>query len=53
MIQMTWKMTYCGLNSMTNATQTPTKKALTCMMTNEQIQQMFNEDSDNDEFWGF
>ena len=29
-----------------------TKKA-TCMMTHEQITQMFNEDSDDDDFLGF
>ena len=49
---MAWKM-YCGLNSMTNLTQT--KKATTCMMTHRQIQHMFGEESDDDddEFWGF
>ena len=37
------------MNSMINMTLTPTKKATTFMMTYEQIQQMFNEDSDDDE----
>ena len=46
---MAWKMMYCGLNSMTDPTLTPT----TCMMTREQIQQMFSEESDDDEFFGF
>ena len=46
-------MIYSGMNSMTNLTLTRTKKVITCMMTHEQIQQMFNEDSDDDEFLGF
>ena len=50
---MTRKMIYSGMNSMTNLRLTPTKKAMTFMMTHEQIQQMFNEDSDDDEFLGF
>ena len=45
---MAQKMNY-GLNSMTNPTLTP----MTCMMTHEQIQQMFSEESDEDEFFGF
>jgi len=44
-------MIYCGMNSMTNPT--PMKKATRCMMTHEQIQQMFNEASDDDEFFSF
>ena len=36
---------------MTNLT--PTKKVTTYMMTHEQIQQIFNKDSDDDEFLGF
>jgi len=43
-------MIYCGMNSITNLTLTPMKKVMTCMMTHEQIQRMFNEDSDDDEF---
>jgi len=35
---------------MTNLTLTQTKNVMTCMMTHEQI---FNEDSDDDEFLGF
>ena len=50
MIEMAWKMMYCGMNIMTNLTLTRTKKVTTCMMTHEQIQQMFNEDSDYREF---
>ena len=38
---------------MTNLTLTQTKKVTICMMTHEQIQQMFIEDSDDDEFLGF
>ena len=41
------------MNSMTNLTLTRMKKVITCMMTHEQIQQMFNEDSDDDEFFWF
>jgi len=26
---------------------------MTCMMTHEQIQQIFSEESEDDEFWGF
>jgi len=37
---------------MTNLTQTSRKKATTCMMIHEQIQQMFSEESD-DEYLGF
>ena len=44
---------YYGMNGMTNLMLTLTKKATTCMMTHEQITQVFNEDSDDDEFWGF
>ena len=43
-------MMYCGMNSMTNPTLTPTKKATPCMMIHEQIQQMFCEESHDDEF---
>ena len=50
---MAQKMMYCGLNSMTNPTLTPTKKSVTCMITHEQVQQMFSEESDDDEFFGF
>jgi len=38
---------------MTNLTLTPTKRGTTCMMTHEQIQQKFNEESDDDEFLHF
>jgi len=44
---------YCGMNSTTNLTLTPTKKVTRYVMTHEPIQQMFNEDSDDDEFLGF
>ena len=44
------KMMYNVWNSTTNLTLT--KKATTRMMTHEQIQQMFSEESD-DEFLGF
>ena len=50
---MAWKIIYCVINSMTNLTLTPMKKAVTFMMTHEQIQQIFIEDSDDDEFGGF
>jgi len=48
---MAWKIIHSEMNSMTNLTLT--KKVTTCMITHEQIQQMFNEDSDDDEFLGF
>ena len=38
---------------MTNLTLSPTKKATTCMMTHEQMQQMFSDESDDDEYLGF
>ena len=38
---------------MTNLTPTSAKKVTTCMMTREQIQQMFNEESDDDKLFGF
>ena len=46
-------MMYRRLTSMINPTLTPTKKVTTCMMTHEQIQQMFSEESDDDKFLGF
>jgi len=49
---MAWKRTYCGLNSTKNPTMTPTKVATTYMMMHEQIQQVYSEASDDDEFWG-
>ena len=47
------KMMYCVLNSTTNLTLTPKKKVTICMMTHKQIQQMFCEESDDDELLGF
>ena len=44
-------MIYCGMNSMTNLTLT--KKGMRYMMTYEQIQQMFNEESDDNDFFWF
>jgi hypothetical protein len=38
---------------MTNLILTPTKKAMTCMMTHKLIQQVFSEESDDDEFCCF
>jgi len=38
---------------MTNPTLTLTKKATTCMMTHKQKQQMFSEESDDDELFDF
>jgi len=38
---------------MTNPTLILTKKASAWMMTHEQIQQMFSEESDDDECFGF
>ena len=35
---------------MNSMTLTPIKKVMACMMTLEQIQQMFSEDSDEEEF---
>ena len=46
-------MMYCGLNNMRNTTLTPMKKAMKCMITHEQIQQMFDEEIDDDESFGF
>jgi len=46
---MTQKMMYCGLNSTTDLMN----KAMRYMMTPKQIQQMFSEKSDGDEYFGF
>jgi len=53
MIYIAQKMMYCGLNSMTNLILTPMKKVTRYMMTDEQIQQMFSEESDDDDYDGF
>ena len=45
---MAQKIIYSG---MTNLILTRTKKVTTCMMTHEQITQMFNEDSDDVELF--
>ena len=50
---MTQKIMYCELNSTTNPTLTPIKKAMTCLVTLKQTQQKFNEESDDDEYLAF